>query len=285
MELFDFRGLPVRYARFGNGDPLVMLHNGGACHAIWDEVAGRLSDRYELFAPDLPGFGESAKPGSGYTLDNYVAMLEEFSGSLGLTGIGLVGNCMGCAISLAYAERHPENVRALILCNPLTEATFLGGWLGPALWMRKRFPVMSRRLYKVLGRLRLSEWIGSLITLFQLGPVGRSLGIQRNRQLCACYAMPGQIESLLGVLDDLPGYSALDRLNPGEGFPPVCTVWGLENRVLSPKAGLRLNASLRPARQEWLPGCGHLLMLEDPDRVSLIIDEFCKEASDGSVSP
>ena len=278
MEVLDFRGLPIRYSRAGRGDPIIMLHNGGSCHAIWDDVAERLSAEHEIFALDLLGFGESAKPGSGYTLDNYVSMLDEFLTSLGLSGVTLVGNCMGCAISLSYSERNPENVRALVLCNPLTEATFLAGWLGPFLRMRKRFPGISRRIYRVLGRLRFTDRIGSLATLFQFGPLGRARKVHRNPALCACYASEGQMESLLGVLDDLPNYSVIDRLVPGEVFPPICTIWGLKNRVLSPKAGMRLNAALRPVRQEWLAGCGHLPMLEQPDEVFLIIEEFSRAA-------
>lgn len=281
MEAFEFHGFPIKYVRKGQGAPVILLHNGGASHVIWEEVSGRLSGRYELFALDLPGFGESAKPGSGYALDNYVAMLEEFVDSLGFPAVGLVGNCMGCAISLAFTDRNPGNVKALVLCNPLTEATFLGGWLGPFLWMREKFPGLSRKLYGVLGRLRLTSRVGSLATLFQLGPMGRARRVHRNRELCACYARPGQMESLLGVLDDLENYSVIDRLAPRAGFPPLCTVWGLENRVLSPKAGRRLNATLRPARQEWLPGCGHLPMLEQPDKVAAIIDEFFSSAATG----
>jgi pimeloyl-ACP methyl ester carboxylesterase len=279
LEVFHFHGLPIKYSRVGQGDPVVMLHNGGASHAIWDEVSDRLAGEYELFALDLLGYGESAKPGHGYTLDNYVVMLEEFVDSRGLSGIRLVGNCMGCAISLTYTDRHTESVKALVLCNPLTEATFLGGWLGPFLWMREHFPSLSRRFYRVLGRIRFTNWIGSLVTLFQLGPLGRARKVHRNPDLCACYANSGQMKSLLGVLDDLANYSVVDRLVPREGFPPICTVWGLENRVLSPKAGCRLNASLRPVRQEWLPGCGHLPMLEQPDEVATIIDEFFKAAA------
>lgn len=276
MKVFDYHGLHVRYTQAGSGEPVIMLHNGGASHAIWDEVAERLSGDYELFTLDLPGFGDSAKPGCGYTLDNYVKMLSEFIDANSSSPVRLVGNCMGCAISLYYADKHPEKVEALVLCNPLTEATFLGGWLGPFLWMREKFPGLNRKVYKFLGRLRFTNFIGALTTLFQLGPLGRARRVYRNPELCACYASPGQMESLLGVLDDLQNYSVIDRLVPGDGFPPICTIWGLENRVLSPKAGCRLNATLRPLRQEWLPGCGHLPMLEQPDAVASIIGEFFK---------
>lgn len=251
-----------------------MLHNGGSSHIIWDEISRRLNGGYEIFALDLPGFGASAKPCGGYSLDSYAAMLERFVDSLGPAPVFLVGNCMGCAISLAYTNRAPEKVKAMVLCNPLTENTFLGGRLGLFLRIREKFPNPSRKIYMILGRLRFTNWIGSLMTLFQLGPAGRARRVHKSRELCACYARPDQMESLLGVLDDLENYSFIDRDSLCEGSPPICTVWGLKNRVLSPRAGQRLNKVLRPVRQEWLPECGHLPMLEEPDRLATIIDEF-----------
>ena len=84
---------------------------------------------------------------------------------------------------------------------------------------------------------------------------------------------------LLGVLDDLENYAVIDNLAPRPGFPPICTIWGLKNKIVSPKAGRRLNSTLNPARQEWLPESGHLLMLEQPDEVASIIEEFLQTAA------
>ena len=279
MESFDFRGSLIRYQHTGQGEPLIMLHNGGSSSAIWAEVTSRLADRYEIFALDLLGFGNSAKPGAGYTLSNYVAMLEEFVSSRGLEKVALVGNCMGCAISLAFTERYPDKVTALVLCNPLSEATFLGGWLGSFLWLRERMPALNRQVYRVLGHLKLPNGIGSIASLLQLGPRGRALKVHRRPEVFRPYAAAGQLESLLGVLDDLENYSVIDNLAPRPGFPPICTIWGLKNKVVSPKAGRRLNSTLHPARQEWLPDSGHLLMLEQPDEVASIIDGFLRSAA------
>lgn len=279
LESFDFRGLSIAYEHSGQGEPVIMLHNGGSSHAIWEGVTNRLVGKYEIFALDLLGFGNSAKPGAGYTLDNYVAMLDEFVGSRGLEKVAVVGNCMGSAISLAFTERHPDKVKALVLCNPLTESTFLSGWLGPFLWLRERMPGINRQVYRLLGHLKLTNGMGSVATAFQLGPRGRALKIHRNTEVWGPYAATGQLESLLGVLDDLENYSVIDDLAPPPGFPPICTIWGLKNKIVSPEAGRRLNSTLHPAREEWLPDSGHLLMLEHPDEVASIIDGFLQAAA------
>ncbi len=259
-----------------------MLHNGGSSHAIWKEVANRLAGKYEIFALDLlGGFGNSAKPGAGYTLDNYVAMLEEFVSSRGLEKVALVGNCMGCAISLAFTERHQDKVKALVLCNPLTESTFLGGWLGPFLWIRERLPAINRQVYRLLGQLKLTNGIGSAATLFQLGaarpsPQAPAQPPRTRRQLHGHWPA---------------GVAARSARRPGEllghrqpraaaGLPShLHHLGGLKNKIVSPKAGRRLNSTLHPARQEWLPESGHLLMLEQPDEVASIIDGFLQAAA------
>lgn len=273
MKTFHFRGLPIRYLQSGSGEPVVFLHNGGTSHAIWKDVLPRIARKHEVFALDLLGYGASAKPGTGYLLRDYEAMLAEFVDSEVRAPLSLVGNCMGSAISLKFAINRPKDVRALVLINPLTEATFLAGWLGTMLRMRKNAPALMRPLQDGLSRLRLPDLIAKQSLLFQLGKEGRARGVHEIDDLCACASSEGQLKSLLSVFDDLPSYGGIDSFAPDESFPPICTIWGLENRVLSAKAGRRLNATLKPRREEWLSGCGHLPMLEKPDEVSAIIEE------------
>jgi pimeloyl-ACP methyl ester carboxylesterase len=274
METFDYQGQTIKYIRKGKGEPLVFLHNGGTSHAIWKDVVAQLSGEYECFALDLLGYGASAKPGSGYTLETYVAILAAFLEAHKLTNVTLVGNCMGSAMSIAYAMQNAGKVRALILVNPLTSATFTAGWLGTTLRLRRQAPGFSHFLYNVLGRMKLNRWISVQSLRMQFGAIGRSKSLHLSDDLCACFTGEGQMPSLLGALDDLVNYEVFDRFTPPADFPPRCTIWGEENKILSARAGRKLNKTLRPAREEWLPNTGHLLMLEEPAKVSQTIREF-----------
>ncbi len=74
-------------------------------------------------APDLPGFGRSGKPGSlSYTIDEYEHFIERFLELVEVEQVQLVVHDWG-AVGLAFAQRHPERVRALVVINavPLFE--------------------------------------------------------------------------------------------------------------------------------------------------------------------
>lgn len=283
MQRFDFKGDEVAFVRAGAGDPIVFLHNGGTSHAIWRFQIAQLARAHEVFALDLPGYGASAKPSDGYGLDTYTDLVEAFIVHHQLSPVTLVGNCMGSAIALNFACRHSTDVRCLILINPLTEATLVGSkFTRPLYWVDQKLPVAGR----LAGQFpKLPRWLPPLMTPMLVGESGRRERTHRDGDLRAALRSEGGMRSLTGLLADIPRYRDFDALQPKRdvpGFPPLCTVWGEQNRVLSADAGRVLNESLRPERAEWLEQCGHLPMLEEPHRVTDIITSFVHDADEAS---
>ncbi|WP_167477404.1 alpha/beta fold hydrolase [Nocardia arthritidis] len=274
MPIFHHRGRAVVYDRWGDGPPLVLLHNAGTQRHIWDDQVTVLRRSYEVFALDLPGYGESERPADGYRLTDYARLLEAFLAAGGHTDVVLIGNCLGAATSLRYAMTHPDNVRALVLINPLTWNTVSGGRCGPLAWADARLP-----LGPLADRLALPGPVVSRIINEQLGVRGRQRGLRHSPRLTAHWGDRGRLRALHGLVQDFPNYRELDTFTPTADFPPRCMIWGKQNRILSAAAGARLADTLRPQSSAVLSDCGHLPMVEDPERITGLITEFLGSAA------
>ena len=275
MQEFQHDGVTIAYERAGAGPALLFLHNGGTSSTIWRKQVEALSDSFTVVAVDLPGFGQSPRPAEGIDLGDQVALIAALIEELDLAPVVMVGNCMGSNISALVAAAHPELVRGLVLVNPLTEATFSAGGLGTfhkfERWARGPSDVARRVSRKVVPpRLAAKATIR-----FQLGSKGAAAKLQNDPGLIACNVRRDQMPALVDVLDDMHAYGALDDGRAGE--LPLCVVWGSQNRVLAPKAMRALSAQLHPDREVVMDGCGHLPMLEDPERLTSIIEDFIVE--------
>ncbi|MGH9848154.1 MAG: alpha/beta fold hydrolase [Blastocatellia bacterium] len=274
MKHFLFKGHKISYVEEGAGEPLVFLHNGGNDHRIWDHQIAHFSKTHRVIAIDLPGFGESDKPRIDYTLPLYVGMVETLVDELELAPVNLIGNCMGGAMSLAYAARHPDRVRQLILFNVASEQNVLAGPLA--------------KVYQTFSKHR---WLRNLLSLkVDLFGLSKKETAQRLRSqfganppddaeftayIHQLYNRKGQIRVLYNNLSAFDTFRPIDEFErPKNGFPPVCLFWGKENFILPATAGEKLRQRLQPEQAEWLDGCGHLPMREKPEEVNRKIEEF-----------
>lgn len=115
MEVAERRGQVAGLEAFWReaGEGRAVLYAHGVPTASWDWLP--FLERVGGVAPDLPGFGRSAKPGDfDYSIEGYGAWLDSFCASVRLERFSLVVHDWG-GVGLALAQRHPERIDRLVL--------------------------------------------------------------------------------------------------------------------------------------------------------------------------
>ena len=105
----------------GDAGPVVMVHGNPSWSFYYRKLVTALRDNYRCIVPDHIGMGLSDKPDDEsyhFTLDQRVDDLESLLDHLGITeNITLVVHDWGGMIGLAYATRHPERIKRLVILN------------------------------------------------------------------------------------------------------------------------------------------------------------------------
>ncbi len=121
LELFEINvnGMNIKYLSGGEGETLILIHGFGANKDNWTRISKYLTPHFKVVAPDLIGFGESARPeGAGYSIIEQMERVRAFADELNLKSFHLGGSSMGGNISAAFAATHPEYLKSLWLIAP-----------------------------------------------------------------------------------------------------------------------------------------------------------------------
>jgi len=114
----DGADVDLHYRTGGQGPPLVFLHGIGldAATVSWRHALPALAEERTVYAPDLPGHGESDKPDRAYTTQYYLETVEAFLDAVGVTDPAVAGLSMGGALALGHAL-DGGSVERLVLVN------------------------------------------------------------------------------------------------------------------------------------------------------------------------
>ncbi|MEH6703186.1 alpha/beta hydrolase [Galbibacter orientalis] len=118
----NFKGTDIFYEDAGKGSAVVLLHGFLENATIWNSLKEELLSRYRVITIDLLGHGKTGCLGYVHTMEMMAETVKAVLDELMVRRVSLIGHSMGGYVALAFAEAHPDDVKALVLVNSTTSA-------------------------------------------------------------------------------------------------------------------------------------------------------------------
>ena len=260
------------YLEAGRGNTVLLLHGLGATNASMLTTLWDLAQDHHVIAPDLPGFGDSAKPLRSYDAPFYGTWAIELMEELGIERAHIVGNSLGGRVGIEAALRAPDRVDRLALLTPSPafirrrELVRFVKLLRPEMALVP-LPMSHRRVVGSIKALfarphRLpDQWYEAAADEFLRvfsSPGGRIAFFSAARQI--------YLEEPYG------DHGFWDRLR--SLTRPSLFVWGARDWLVPPGFARHVENAVPDASSVVLPDCGHVPQFELPDRTHGIVREF-----------
>lgn len=111
-------GVRLRYARGGQGSPVLLLHGVTDSGRCWGRTAEALARAHDAILLDQRGHGGSQAPESGYRLADLAGDAAGTIRALGAAPAAVVGHSLGARAGLTLAATYPDLVSRLVLIDP-----------------------------------------------------------------------------------------------------------------------------------------------------------------------
>ena len=261
-------GVRMHYMVGGEGPPLVLLPGlASSIRASWDKLLPHLTERFRVYAVDLPGQGDSEKPTRRYTFEYGVEAIEGFLDALRLEAAHLAGSSAGGIVALATALRHPERVLRLVLID------------SAGFGREVNFGLRLLSL-PIIGELVTSprRWLIKL-SLRQNVSDPSYISDDVLDEFCRVRQQPGAKEAVLSVLRHSltlrgmrPHLVLKNQLHLLQA--PTLIIWGAKDKVI-PVAHAHIGHRLIPnAKLHIFKDAGHDPVTERPLEVARLVSEF-----------
>ncbi len=239
------KGARCRVLEAGSGMPVVFFHGAGGLLAD-NPFLDRLAARYHVFAPELPGYGESTGEELLEDMLDFTLHGWDVVDALGLTRPHLVGHSMGGMIAAEMAAIAPHDLDRLALVA------------AAGLWIEEHpipdiFALLPGQLVELL--FRDPEQGQALLTGgvdFSDMEAFKAFYLGQQRRL----AMAGKI------LFPIPNRRVSKRLY--RVTAKTLVLWGEGDRLIVPAYAQRWARLIPGAQVQMIPDAGHMLPYEQP---------------------
>lgn len=259
-------GVSLHYLRAGvdGGTRVLLLHGGiiDSASLSWGGLVGPLAEEFEVFALDLPGYGESDRPVAPYTTEYHVGMVDGFVDELDLAPLSVVGLSLGGGIALGLALETPKVDRLVLVDSYGLGRELPNGLLS---YVLAQVPALNKLSLALLRRSRKltrtslgnivvdpgavpEEVVDELYGMLQRRGVGEAFRRWRKREVTR------------------EGYRTSYRDRYGEVTAPTLLIHGAEDDVFPVEWSQEAAAGIPEARLVVFENCAHWPPRERPER-------------------
>ncbi|HEY8839021.1 MAG TPA: alpha/beta fold hydrolase [Dehalococcoidia bacterium] len=243
----EVAGKKVRLLEGGRGEPLVVLHHSTG-NPGWLPFHEQLAASFHVFVPDMPGYGQSERPDWARDARDLAILVSQLVDKLNLDRITLVGTGFGGFVAAELASMNQGRLKALVLIGAAGIQPEQGEILDQMLTDYKDYVEAGFRdetaYHNALGEDPAAHFK-------ELWDFSREM---TARLTWKPYMFNRRLPPLLA-----------------EVKTPALLIWGAEDRIVPPICGDQYARALGSARLERLHGAGHLVEMEEPERVAELI--------------
>jgi 2-hydroxy-6-oxonona-2,4-dienedioate hydrolase len=244
--------------RAGSGPPLLLLH--GFCGAArgWAGLIERLADRFDVIAPDWPGFGDAAEREPLASIPAMAAWVVGLADRAALRRFHVLGHSMSGYVVQALLRDHGDRIDKAVL--------FGAGLADPA---SARFEPLARTIERLQGGGAAQTARRVCATWFVEG--------ERAAGYAACVTDGAQMDVAAGVAS-LRACEGIDFSGTlGGVVQDALVVLGDRDRTFRVADGAALARELPRGQLCVLPDCAHAAHLEAPDVFVGVLRRFLGE--------
>ena len=242
------------------GDPkapaVLLVHGYSDSWRAYGPLLADLSSAHRVIAVTLRGHGDSDKPETGYSIDDFAGDVAAVMDRSGVASAAVVGHSMGSMVAARLALDHPDRVQALVLIGALAT---------------------------LKGNAEVEEELAGAVEALT-DPVDAGFVREFQESTLARPAAPAFLDSVIAESRKLPvsvWRTALramldDDLGPDLNriAAPTLILWGDKDGICDRDSQTRLAGAIPGARLSVLAGAGHAPHWEDPQGIAAAIASF-----------
>lgn len=257
-EEYDTGDGIVRWASFGEGEPVVLLHGTPFSSFIWRDIAQALASTRKVYVWDMLGFGQSAMhDGQDVSLAAQGRIFADLLSRWGLSEPRVVAHDVGGAVALRAALIGGVIFRHLTLID----AVSISGWGNGGFFQTIRensevFAQLPEWATEALieSKIRTASHLGLRPEVLK-SYLGNWRGVQGQAAFYRQYAQASEAHT-----DEFQDKLAVMPL-------PVRIVWGREDQWLPLHYAERLHSLLPHSELAVIDGAGHAVQEDAPGKL------------------